>query len=161
MAPVTNQMLNAKREGSCVSITTERKYLKVGQSWIKRSLRPSEWQINQYSGTLFVPRFGMERIFNEASAIEFIAKTTNIPVPKVYSWFEDDEAAYLVMEYVEGIAMNNLDVEKRKVVEEELESHLETMRRLRSSVWGGPSNIVSRYWSNALSSARLRCLYNR
>jgi hypothetical protein len=83
MAPVTNQMLNAKREENCVSITTERKYFRVGQSWIKRSLRPSEWQINQYSGTLLVPRFGKERVFNEASAIEFIAKTTNIPVPRV------------------------------------------------------------------------------
>jgi tRNA A-37 threonylcarbamoyl transferase component Bud32 len=137
MAPVTNQMLNAKREENCISITTERKYFRVGQSWIKRSLRPSEWQINQYSATLLVPRFGKERIFNEASAIEFIAKTTNIPVPRIYSCFEDDEAAYLVMEYVEGITMNNLDVEKRKVVENEIESHLETLRTLRSTVWGG------------------------
>lgn len=151
MAPVTNQMLNAKREENCVGITTERKYFKVGQSWIKRSLRPSEWQINQYDGTLLVPRFGMERIFNEASAIEFIAKTTNIPVPRVYSCFEDNEAAYLVMEYVEGITMNNLDIEKRKVVEKELERYLETMRRLKSSIWGGPSKTVSRDPSNVFS----------
>jgi aminoglycoside phosphotransferase (APT) family kinase protein len=155
MAPVTNQMLNAKREENCVGITTERKYFKVGQSWVKRSLRPSEWQINQYNGTLVVPRFGMDRIFNEASAIEFIAKATNIPVPRVYSCFEDDEAAYLVMEYVEGITMNKLDVEKRKIVEKEVESHLETMSKLRSSVWGGPSRIVSHYWSNSLFAAQL------
>jgi serine/threonine protein kinase len=148
MAPVTNRMLNAKREKNCVGITTERKYFEVGQSFIKRSLRPSEWQINQDNGTLLVPRFGMERIFNEASALEFIARTTNIPVPKVYSCFEDDEAAYLVMEYVEGVTMSSLDAEKRKIVEKEIEGYLETMRTLKSSVWGGPSNIVSQQSSS-------------
>jgi hypothetical protein len=78
MAPVTNQMLNAKREKNCIGITTERKYLHAGQSFIKRSLRPSEWQINPGNGTFLVPRFGTESILNEASALEFIAKTTNI-----------------------------------------------------------------------------------
>lgn len=75
--------------------------------------------------------------------MEFIAKNTNIPIPKFYSCFEDDEAAYLVMEYVDGVAMSRLDIEKRKVVEKELEGHIETMKTLRSSVWGGPTNIVS------------------
>jgi aminoglycoside phosphotransferase (APT) family kinase protein len=151
MPPITNQKLNARREENCVAITTERKYFKVGQSWVKRSLRPSEWQINPMSGTILVPRFGMERIFNEAAAMEFIAKNTNIPVPKLYSCFEDDEAAYLVMEYVEGITLNHLDIEKRKVIEKEVETYLETMRELKSSVWGGPSGIVSKYWPDLSS----------
>jgi hypothetical protein len=87
MGPVTNQMLNARREESCVGVTTERKYFRVGQTWIKRSLRPSEWQINPFAGTLVVPRFGLERILNEAAAMQFIAEKTNIPIPKLYACF--------------------------------------------------------------------------
>lgn len=53
-----------------------------------------------------------------------------------------DEAAYLVIEFVEGITMAELDTEQRKIVEIELEGHLETMRNLKSRIWGGPSGIV-------------------
>jgi aminoglycoside phosphotransferase (APT) family kinase protein len=145
MAPFTNQMLNAKREKNCVGISLERKYLRSrdGQTWIKRSLRPSEWQINPIEGNFVVPRFGMERIFNEAATMQFITEKTDIPVPKLYGCFEDDGAAYLVMEYVNGVTMNELSPKERKVVEPQLEGYLETMRGLKSSVWGGPSGIVS------------------
>lgn len=143
MAPVTNQMLNAKREAMCVGLTTERKYFRVGKTWIKRSLRPSEWQINPFTGTLVVPRFGMERILNKAAAMQFIAEKTDIPVPKLYGCFEDDGAAYLVMEYVEGVPMNELNAAERKIVETELEGYLETLRTFKSDSWGGPSGIVS------------------
>lgn len=145
MTPVTNQMLNAKREAMCVGLTTERKYFKVRNTWIKRSLRPSEWQINPFTGTLVVPRLGNERILNEAAAIQFIAEKTSIPIPKLYTCFEDDEAAYIVMEYVEGVTMNELNADERKIVEKELEGYLATLRALRSDTWGGPSGIVSPY----------------
>lgn len=72
----------------------------------------------------------------------FIAEHTNIPVPKLHCCFEDDGAVYLVMEYVEGVGMNELGEEKRKVVEEELEVHLAAMKKLKSKFWGGPSGIV-------------------
>ena len=36
------------------------------------------------------------------------------------------------MEYIEGVGMNELEEEKRKVVEKELEIHLETMKKLKS-----------------------------
>lgn len=142
MAPVTNQMLNARREEHCVSVTTERKYFKADNTWIKRSLRPSEWQINPFAGTIVVPRFGKERLLNEAAAMRFIAENTNIPVPRLYGCFEDDGAVYLVMEYIEGVSMAKLKPEERKVVEQELEGYLETLKTLKSSSWGGPSGIV-------------------
>ena len=143
MAPVTNQILNARREKECIGVTNERKYFRVDGAWIKRSLRPSEWQTNPFAGTLFIPRFGNERILNEAATMRFIADKTNIPVPKLYTCFEDDGAAYLVMEYIEGVTMDKLADHQRKVVETELERHLETLRSLKSAVWGGPSGIVS------------------
>ncbi|KAI1839928.1 hypothetical protein JX266_013862 [Neoarthrinium moseri] len=143
MAPVTNQMLNARREKDCVSVTTERKYFKTDTTWVKRSLRPSEWQTNPYVGTLIVPRFGTERLLNEAASMDFIAKNTRIPVPKLYGCFEDDGATYLIMEYIEGISMAKLTADERRVVELELDGYLETLRSLKSSSWGGPSGIVS------------------
>lgn len=142
MAPVTNQMLNAKREAACVGITTERKYFRCANAWVKRSLRPSEWQTNPFAGTLVVPRFGMERILNEAAAMQFVAEKTEIPVPKLYGCFEDDGAAYLVMEYIEGVTMNELNDDERKIVETKLEGYIETLRSLKSAVWGGPTGIV-------------------
>ncbi len=74
--------------------------------------------------------------------MRFIAEHTNIPVPKLHCCFEDDEAVYLVMEYIEGVGMNELEEEKRKAVEKELEVYLEVMKKLKSKFWGGPSGIV-------------------
>lgn len=143
MSPVTNLMLNARREKDCVGITLDRKYFRLENSFIKRSLRPSEWQHNPFSGTLCIPRFGNERIWNEAAALRFIARETDIPVPKLYGCFEDDNAVHLVTEYVEGVKMADLEPEQRKSVESELEDYLKTLKRLKSDVWGGPSGIVS------------------
>lgn len=145
MSPVTSQMLEARREKDCIAITVERKYFHVDNSFVKRSLRPSEWQLNPVHGNVCVPRFGNERLLNEAASMEFIAKNTNIPVPKLLSCFEDDNAVYLVTEHIEGVAMSKLSEEQRKVVEEELAGHLETLRSLKSDVWGGPSGIVGNF----------------
>jgi hypothetical protein len=91
--------------------------------------------------------------------MKFIAEHTNIPVPKLYCCFEDDEAVYLVREYIEGVGMNELEAKKRKVVEKELEIHLGTMKKLKSKFWGGPSGIVctkiSRSYHHIASWSRL------
>lgn len=136
-------MLNAQREKECVGVTTERKYFRADGAWIKRSLRPAEWQTNPFTGTLVIPPFGRERILNEAAAMRFIASTTDIPLPKLHSCFEDAGAVYLVMEYIDGVTMSELSIDQRKIVEAELERHLETLRSLTSDAWGGPSRIVS------------------
>lgn len=135
-------MLDARREKECVALTTERKYFQVDCSWVKRSLRPSEWQINPVVGNVVVPRFGNERLLNEAAVLRFIAEKTDIPVPKLYGCFEDDSSVYVITEYIEGVAMSELTLDQRKVVEGELEVHLETLRGLKSATWGGPSGIV-------------------
>ncbi|KAK2601538.1 hypothetical protein QQS21_004923 [Conoideocrella luteorostrata] len=111
MPHITNIMLNAQHETYCVGITTKCKYFHVNGSFIKRSLRPSEWQHNPFAGILRIPRFGSECIVNEAVTLRFIADKTNIPVTKRYGCFEDDDAVYLVMEYAEGATMTTLDPE--------------------------------------------------
>jgi serine/threonine protein kinase len=89
-----------------------------------------------------VPRFGKERLFNEAALMKFLAERTNIPVSKLYCCFEDNEAVYLVKEYIEGVGINKLKKEKRIIVKEELKIYLETIKTLKSIFWGGLSGII-------------------
>ena len=38
--------------------------------------------------------------------MQYTADNTTIPIPKVHCCFEDDDAVYLIMEYIEGVTMN-------------------------------------------------------
>ncbi|KAK3292985.1 kinase-like domain-containing protein [Chaetomium fimeti] len=115
-------------EEGCFATTFERKYYHRGGAFIKRSLRPREFRTNQ-RGNLHVPRINGERIKNEADTLRYIRQHTDIPVPTVYADFEDDEAYYLVVEYVKGISMAHLPDDQMAV-------------GLRSDHIGGPSGIV-------------------
>ncbi|GBF66698.1 hypothetical protein TMEN_9418 [Trichophyton mentagrophytes] len=138
----TNQMLNDRKEKDCISITHERKYYRSGVSFIKRSLRPKEWQVSQFKGTIHVPRKGRERVLNEAATLQFLKENSAIPIPQLYCCFEDDDAVYLAMEYVEGVSMDRLTEDQRARVEGELEKHIQGLHALRSSRTGGPTGLV-------------------
>lgn len=130
---------NTKEDG-CIATTAERKYYQRGQVFIKRSLRPREYMTG-YRG-LHIPPLGIERLMNEAEALQFVRQHTDIPVPTVYCHFLDDEAYYLITEYVDGINMADLTEEQKLVVSEELERHRAKLKTLRSSKLGGPSGIM-------------------
>lgn len=149
MPPPTDEELNAKREEHCIAVTHERKYYRVGQTWIKRTLRPSEWQ--KHNGYMPIPLFNVERVLNEGACLQFLSSRTNIPLPKVYACFEDDNAAYLITEYVEGVAMSDLDSMKQKVVATELRAHLKSLRQLKSNTWGGPHGTVRSLQKTAIT----------
>jgi hypothetical protein len=139
---VTNKELNEEKEEGCFSITIERKYYQCdNNSFIKRSLRQKEWQTNT-RGAIVVPHMPKERLMNEAACLKYIRGATNIPVPTVYAAFEDDEAYYLITEYIEGVSMANLSEEEKTIVQREVEVHLATMKGLKSRRIGGPSGIV-------------------
>jgi len=139
---VTNKSLNDRREPNCIAVTPDRKYYHDGSTFVKRSLRPTEWQIHPMKGHIHVPRQGRERILNEAAAMRYIADHTKIPIPKLHCAFEDDGAVYLVMEYVEGKTMDQLSAEQRNIVQQELDRHIETLHGLKSRTVGGPSGLV-------------------
>jgi aminoglycoside phosphotransferase (APT) family kinase protein len=139
---LTNQLINRRREELCVGMTSERKYFHAGKAFIKRSLRPSEWQVSPFKGTIHVPRMNNERLLNEAATLQYTRENTNIPVPQLYACFEDDDAVLLVTEYVQGVGMHELDDAQKETVQRELEHHLETLQSLKSSKIGGPSGIV-------------------
>ncbi|KAH7191103.1 kinase-like domain-containing protein [Fusarium oxysporum] len=129
------------KEAGCFAITFERKYYQRGKAFIKRTLRPLEFRV-AFNGSLHVPQLNKERLMNEAESLRFIRSETNIPVPAVYCDFEDDEAYYLITEYIDGDNMADLSEEGKAIVQEELKGYLATLRTLKSSRLGGPSGIV-------------------
>lgn len=72
----------------------------------------------------------------------FIREKTNIPIPVLHCSFEDDDAVYLIMQYVEGLSMAELGDNQRTTVQQELEQHFQMMHSLCSSRMGGLSGIV-------------------
>ena len=142
MAYITNKMASSRREKDCFAITAERKYYHIGKTFVKRSLRPREWQVSQFRGTIHVPRQGNERLLNEAAAMQFVTEHTRIPVPVLHCAFADDDAVHLVMEYVEGVNMADLTEDEKHVVKQELAEHLESLHSLRSSTLGGVSGLL-------------------
>ncbi|KAJ2979561.1 hypothetical protein NQ176_g3179 [Zarea fungicola] len=79
---------------------------------------------------------------NEAESLQFIRKHTDIPVPTVYCHFLDDDAYYIITEFVDGISMADLSEKQKPIVCEKLERHRAKLKNLRSSRLGGPSGIV-------------------
>ncbi|CAH0019560.1 unnamed protein product [Clonostachys rhizophaga] len=128
------------REDGCLYMTAERKYYQRGQSFIKRSLREKEYYEGPHGPC--IPRLSKERLQNEAECLRFIRSKTNIPVPAVYADFEDDGAYYLVTEFIQGVELNDLPLEKKDLVREELKQHLDTLHSLRSTTIGGPSGLL-------------------
>ncbi|KAH9904742.1 hypothetical protein F4778DRAFT_730575 [Xylariomycetidae sp. FL2044] len=83
-----------------------------------------------------------ESLRNDAASMQVIRQHTSIPVPTLYCDFEDDEAYYLIMEYVPGVSMSDLSEDQKSFVREELQDHLATLRTLKSNQMGGPTGIV-------------------
>ncbi|KAG7135979.1 hypothetical protein HYQ45_006435 [Verticillium longisporum] len=127
-------------DDGCFATTFERKYYSRNGAFVKRSLRPREFRTG-YRG-LHIPRLNRERLMNEAESLRFIRSHTDIPVPTVYCDFQDDEAYYLITEYVEGVSMSELSDDQKATVREELQIHLAKLRALRSNKIGGPSGLV-------------------
>jgi aminoglycoside phosphotransferase (APT) family kinase protein len=80
---------------------------------------------------------GMERLRNEAAAIDFVRRNTCIPVPTVRCAFEDHGRFYLITDMVLGIVMAKLSPDQKAVVMEELSGYLEIMRTMTSKKMGG------------------------
>lgn len=128
------------KEPGCFGITFERKYYHRGGAFVKRSLRPREYRTG-FRG-LHIPRLNKERLMNEAASLRYIRSNTDMPVPEVYCEFEDDEAYYLITEYIDGVGISDLSEDDKAIVEKELEEHVSKLKRLRSNRLGGPSGMV-------------------
>lgn len=127
-------------EDGCFATTFERKYYHRGGAFIKRTLRPKEFRTG-FRG-LHIPRLRKETLRNEAECLRYIREHTDVPVPTVYCDFEDDDAYYLITEYIDGVSMSELSEEQKIVVGHEIERHLAKLQNLKSKQLGGPTGIV-------------------
>lgn len=121
---------NKFEEEGCIATTFETKYYRRGQVFIKRSLRPREYRTG-YRG-LYVPPLGKERPLSEAESLRFIHQHTDIPPPNLYCDFLDDDAGYIITEYVDGVNLADLSEAQKLIVCKELVQHRATLKPLRS-----------------------------
>lgn len=130
--------LHENREPGCFGVLPDRKYYQVDNLFIKRTLRKPEWT-ELRSGRVVTPSAALPQRFRTDVAVQrYLREHTNIPLPAFASTFGDDGAMYLVMESVEGVSMNELPEKDRKIVEQELQKHLKTLKSLRSDAPGVP-----------------------
>ncbi|KAH6632146.1 kinase-like domain-containing protein [Chaetomium tenue] len=132
--------LSLRSEEGCFATSTDRKYYRRGNAFIKRCLRPREF-LHGPQG-IHIPRLRKESLKNEADTLRFINRHTEIPVPLLFCDFEDDDAYYLITEYIEGVSMADLPEHQKDVVIVELKNHLARLKTLKSNRMGGPSGIV-------------------
>ncbi|KAK4033040.1 kinase-like domain-containing protein [Parachaetomium inaequale] len=137
--PLLPQPTLTSEEG-CLATSTDRKYYRRGNAFIKRCLRTREF-LHGPQG-IHIPRLRKESLKNEADTLRFIRRHTEIPVPLLFCDFEDDDAYYLITEYIEGVSMADLPDHQKDVVIAELEDHLARLKALKSNRMGGPSGIV-------------------
>lgn len=64
---------------------------------------------------MYVPTPNMERVLNDGACLRYLVET-GISVQKVFTCFEDNGAAYLVTEFVDGNGMNELDGDEKGVI---------------------------------------------
>lgn len=123
-------------------INHEREFRIYPTRFYKRSLRPSEYQLD-FRGEPYVPPLGYKRIQNEAACLKFIRTETDIPVPEVLEAFDDNGSFVLITKRLFGVYISELPSDGQAIVMKEVERHLETLRTLRSKHTGGPSGILS------------------
>jgi len=75
----------------------------TNKSFIKREVPPSERKKNIY-GEEIIWKWGPERLMNEGTALELLARCTSIPVPRVI-WYGKDcnGLVRLEVERVDGL----------------------------------------------------------
>ncbi|USP80544.1 kinase-like protein [Curvularia clavata] len=94
-------------------------------------------------------KYGRTATLNEASALQFIAKHTSIPVPRVYCAFIHQHRTYIVMERMRGEPVargwTRRSEESKAKILDQLKKMVEEMRRISppedvgvASVNGGP-----------------------
>jgi len=69
----------------------------------------------------------------EAANIEYIAKNTTIPVPRVHDVFVIDQQTYIIMDYIKGFefSLKALSAEQQEAIFEELKGYIAQMRALK------------------------------
>ncbi|KAI1101375.1 kinase-like protein [Jackrogersella minutella] len=115
------------------------KHLAVSDTFYRRltillSLKTARWFSKyKFTGRLqpiskrLIVKTGWTVHLTEAATMQFVAKNTSIPVPRVYCSFVFRNRAYIVMDRIEGVALGNVWA---KLSEADRESILAQLRRM-------------------------------
>jgi aminoglycoside phosphotransferase (APT) family kinase protein len=94
---------------------------------------------------------GMERLKNEAAAIDFVRRNTCIPVPTIRASFEDNGRYYLITDGIRGITMDLLPADQKALVIEELQGYLAILHTITSKRMGGILGDACLPWRVAMA----------
>ncbi|KAF1835332.1 kinase-like protein [Decorospora gaudefroyi] len=90
-------------------------------------------------------KYGSYTTLAEASTMQFIAKHTSIPVPRVYCAFQHKNRTYIVMERIPGESISNGWLKRLEPVRarmlEQLKRMIEDMRRILPPEGVGVANV--------------------
>jgi tRNA A-37 threonylcarbamoyl transferase component Bud32 len=136
--PSLDAILKLEKEDRYFAYTAYRKYFvsECTGMFMKRTLRKSELQRN-IKGEIISPGRVFERSKNEAAALIFLGGNSTVPVPKVYREYELDGAHCIIMEYIEGDLMADLEEGSKPAVMKELQDHIKSMHTLSALRMGG------------------------
>ncbi|KAK7177332.1 hypothetical protein PSPO01_16620 [Paraphaeosphaeria sporulosa] len=149
--------------------SSERQYILTDSTFTKGELTQEQLPLSLATGKRVQPRWSRERLQNEASTLDFISTTTDIPVPKCLGLFEENGLLYLRTERAAGVPLDELgsDIAATHVSECLQSSILPQLRKLRHDTIGSvdpslplllPSRITCRdrrpHWSRKSSISR-------
>jgi serine/threonine protein kinase len=121
--------------------THEREYIEYKDKFRKRSLAPNEYQKYIHDPN-FYASFNMKRLQNEADCLEFIARTTTIPVPRLLAAYTQDGSFILETDRIDGVLMQELSPEKQRTVMPQIRHYLRELRKIHSDKLGGPCGLA-------------------
>ena len=84
----------------------------------------------------------MKRLQNEAHCLEFIARTTTIPVPRLLAAYTEDGSFILETDRIDGVLMQELSLEKQRQVIPQVRRYLRELRNIHSEKLGGPCGLA-------------------
>lgn len=133
---------------------SDRHYTLTSSTFTKRQLFLSEQKLNVH-GEIAQHPFNRERLENERNTLRYIAKNTNIPVPRVLDWSVVDGAGCLTVEALHGaLLINVIDDDNQDLSSDEkatlransnsfiYDTVLPQLKRLRSRNLGQLSGVV-------------------
>ena len=130
--------------------TVDRIYRSTPTTFTKRQCKPHE-SVRAVHGGVAEGRFNRERLENERDALEFIAKNTSIPVPRVLEWSVEEGVAAISLEKIKGECMlelvDSLTAAEQQTLQDNVEKFvhevvLPQLARLRSNRLGQISGAL-------------------
>ena len=99
----------------------------------ERGASPRKLSVVELTRLLKVPYFGHH------TALTFLKKHSTVPVPKVYRELELDGAHCIIMEYIKGDLLADVEEGSKPAVIEKLQDHIKVMHSISASQIGGIS----------------------